>query len=366
MAAPERIFADDESREIWLDDTPKILMVGLPKAGKTSIIRVIFHKTSPYETFELAPNRSFTIDVQRVATNNLIRFAIGDAPSGLIPDESQEKLVYSKTSALIVVISAQNEPYQAEIKHATEVITRAWNVNKNINFEVFIHKVDGDVFASSDGAKIDCQREIHTNLMEHLYERGLKEPNVTFNATSIYDHTVFEAFSRVVQRLIPQIPTLEQLLDLLVTTCRMEKAFLFDVVSKLFIATDTSSVDAHVYELCSDMIDVVIDVSCIYGSMSDSQYDAQSNCVINLDNNILLYLREVDRFLALVCVVREEYFDRQHMLDYNINVFKDALLNVFKYPPKRPNALTPGPQTDGVFHHSTSASASSASAAVTS
>ncbi len=45
----------------------------------------------------------------------------------------------------------------------------------------------------------------------------------------------------------------------------MEKSFLIDVVSKVYIATDSSPVDMQTYELCSDMIDVVIDVSCIYG-----------------------------------------------------------------------------------------------------
>lgn len=50
-----------------------------------------------------------------------------------------------------------------------------------------------------------------------------------------------------------------------VQSCRIEKAFLFDVVSKIYIATDSNLVDMQTYELCSDMIDVVIDVSCIYG-----------------------------------------------------------------------------------------------------
>lgn len=45
----------------------------------------------------------------------------------------------------------------------------------------------------------------------------------------------------------------------------MEKVFLIDVVSKIYIATDSSPVDIKNYELCSDMIDVVIDISSIYG-----------------------------------------------------------------------------------------------------
>lgn len=45
----------------------------------------------------------------------------------------------------------------------------------------------------------------------------------------------------------------------------IEKSFLFDVVSKIYIATDSTPVDMQSYELCCDMIDVVIDVSWIYG-----------------------------------------------------------------------------------------------------
>jgi Ras-related GTP-binding protein C/D len=45
----------------------------------------------------------------------------------------------------------------------------------------------------------------------------------------------------------------------------MDKAFLIDVASKLYIATDSSHVEMQALELCSDMIDVVIDISCIYG-----------------------------------------------------------------------------------------------------
>jgi Ras-related GTP-binding protein C/D len=52
----------------------------------------------------------------------------------------------------------------------------------------------------------------------------------------------------------------------------MEKSFLFDVVSKVYIATDSNPVDMQSYELCSDMIDVVIDVSCIYGYATSFNY----------------------------------------------------------------------------------------------
>jgi hypothetical protein len=58
----------------------------------------------------------------------------------------------------------------------------------------------------------------------------------------------------------------------------IEKAFLFDVVSKIYIATDSSPVEMQMYELCCDMIDVVLDVSCIYGLVYVFFFDTQLDC----------------------------------------------------------------------------------------
>lgn len=42
-------------------------------------------------------------------------------------------------------------------------------------------------------------------------------PCLSFYLTSIYDHSIFEAFSKVVQKLIPQLPTLENLLNIFIS-----------------------------------------------------------------------------------------------------------------------------------------------------
>lgn len=71
-------------------------------------------------------------------------------------------------------------------------------------------------------------------------------------------------------------------------------------------------------ELCCDMIDVVIDLSDIYGLSSEAKasqdqtaFDSQSSSLIKLNNSTILYLKEVNKFLALVCILREENFTRQ-------------------------------------------------------
>lgn len=165
---------------------------------------------------------------------------------------------------------------------------------------------------------------------------------MSFHLTSIYDHSIFEAFSKVVQKLIPQLATLENLLNILITNSGIEKAFLFDVVSKIYIATDCAPVDMQTYELCCDMIDVVIDLSDIYGLSSEAKmireqtaFDNQSSSLIKLNNNTVLYLKEVNKFLALVCILREENFNRQGIIDYNFLIFREGISKVFELHAKK-------------------------------
>ncbi|XP_055019315.1 ras-related GTP binding Ca [Boleophthalmus pectinirostris] len=128
----------------------------------------------------------------------------------------------------------------------------------------------------------------------------------------------------------------------------IEKAFLFDVVSKIYIATDSSPVDMQSYELCCDMIDVVIDVSCIYGLKEDgsgSAYDKESMAIIKLNNTTVLYLKEVTKFLALVCILREESFERKGLIDYNFHCFRKAIHEVFEVGVSTQRPV--GPQSPG-------------------
>ena len=212
----------------------------------------------------IAPNFSNNNANSNVTANNNLKNM--NTNSNEQNNLSSDAYIYTQATALIFVIDAQDEPYDHVLQSFTETVTRAISANPHVAIEVFINKVDGELFIS-DEAKYDCHRDIMQQVSQELHDAGINEDNVpiAYHLTSIYDHSVFEAFSRVVQKLIPQLPTLENLLNVLVSTCSMEKAYLFDVASKLYISTDSSPVDMQSVELCSDMIDVVLDVSGIYG-----------------------------------------------------------------------------------------------------
>lgn len=67
-------------------------------------------------------------------------------------------------------------------------------------------------------------------------------------------------------------------------------------------------------------------------------FDEQSSSLIKLNNGTVLYLREVNKFLALVCILREDNFDHKGIIDYNFLCFRKAIQQVFEL---RNKSMTP-------------------------
>ncbi|KAF9026979.1 hypothetical protein BGZ52_005034 [Haplosporangium bisporale] len=373
------IYGDDladEDRE----SRPRLMLMGLRRSGKSSIQRVVFHKMSPTETLFLES----TSKINKDNIHSFIDFQVWDFPGQMdfFDPTFDTTAIFGEVGALVFVIDSQDD-YMEALARLHSTVVAAYRVNPNITFEVFIHKVDG----LSEDYKIDTQRDIQQTTTDELADAGLENVQLAFYLTSIYDHSIFEAFSKVIQKLIPQLPTLENLLNILCANSGIEKAFLFDVISKIYIATDSSPVDSQSYEICSDMIDVIIDISSIYGraaigaksqayledqeghedwshrpdsesrggdyegsngdthsqalatgsragSLSNLPTQSGGNheafSVIKMGNGTVLYLREVNKYLALICLLRAETFEKQGLIDYNVHCFKEAMDQVFE------------------------------------
>ncbi|KAG0004198.1 hypothetical protein BGZ80_009203 [Entomortierella chlamydospora] len=382
------IYGDDLAEEDR-ESRPRLMLMGLRRSGKSSIQRVVFHKMSPTETLFLES----TSKINKDNIHSFIDFQVWDFPGQMdfFDPTFDTTAIFGEVGALVFVIDSQDDYMEALARLHTTVVA-AHRVNPNITFEVFIHKVDG----LSEDYKIDTQRDIQQTTMDELSDAGLENVQLAFYLTSIYDHSIFEAFSKVIQKLIPQLPTLENLLNILCANSGIEKAFLFDVISKIYIATDSSPVDSQSYEICSDMIDVIIDISSIYGRAAigaksqgylEDHQDGQDDwtqqqdghgdyedtnggihqrpgasdmnsqtvvsnssragslnsvptqqtsgnheafSVIKMGNGTVLYLREVNKYLALICLLKAETFEKQGLIDYNVHCFKEAMDQVFE------------------------------------
>ena len=56
----------------------------------------------------------------------------------------------SQCGALVYVLDAQQSDYESPLKKLRELIKQINEVKPNLNYEVFIHKVDTDIFLTND------------------------------------------------------------------------------------------------------------------------------------------------------------------------------------------------------------------------
>lgn len=310
--------------------------MGLSKCGKSSIKKVVFEKMSPHESVFLEPTQH--VDSYKVDNLGYTSLIVREFPHNFNFDKANpnELKCITNCGVLIYVIDSQ-DTNEETYDFFKEVVVNSLNKNPKLNIEIFIHKADGAYFLKTNDMN-KHRGEVQTRIKDMLNELQV-EINVGFYSTSIYDHSLFEAFSKIFQKIMPQNGLLSSLLDNLSTNCRFEKAYLFDVFNKIYLAIDSSPMEEQYYEICSDMIDVVLDMSGIYGetNANDVCFDENSNSMIKINNigrgensKSLLYLRFIDANLALISIVNDENFDRQHLIDYNIKLFKEAVKEILK------------------------------------
>lgn len=335
---------------------PRLLLMGQRRSGKSSISSVVFHKLPPTETLFLES----TARIQKDSLNSFMEFQVWDFPGQIDIFDNPSfpfdmDAIFGEIGALIWVIDAQDD-YLEAVARLNSTILHLQRSYPHINIEVFIHKVDG----LSDDYKLDIQREVTIRIQDELSDQGVENAPVNFHLTSIYNHSIFEAFSKVIQKLIPRLGQLEAMLTTLCRTCRFEKAYLFDVNTKIYIATDSAPEDMSSYEICSDYVDVIIDFTEVYGSWQHSPgwrdrlerapwsqtLDDQIACdwaesaMVLSDGQRPIMLREVDRFLALVAVMHEGSYDKMPLINMNVDVVVKGLTDFFEITkPKEQRAV---------------------------
>ncbi|GEQ70646.1 hypothetical protein JCM33374_g4325 [Metschnikowia sp. JCM 33374] len=326
-----------------------ILLMGLRRGGKSSICKVVFHNMQPLDTLYLESTSKPTSE----QFSSLIDLSVMELPGQLNyfePSYDSERL-FSSVGALVYVIDSQDE-YLNALTNLSTIIEYAYRVNPKIHIEVLIHKIDG----LSEDYRIDAQRDIMQRTGDELLDLGLEGVQVSFYLTSIFDHSIYEAFSRIVQKLVPELPSLENMLDNLVAHSSIDKVFLFDVNSKIYVATDSSPVDIQTYEVCAEFIDITIDLDDLYVE-TDAKPDAHTvakdeiKSISYLSNGSVLYLKQMIRGLALVALIRNDdeaeagrtdsnMDELLTIIDYNVGCFKKSLMKMWESSKFRPAAAT--------------------------
>lgn len=271
---------------------------------------MIFRKVSPHETLFL--DSTHGVEIRLVDNNDFLRFQTWDfggelnfnRPVYYMNKEISMETAIKGCSTIVYVIDAQENDFEDCLPKLAETIIAAHKINSSIHFEVFLHKVDGDLMPEE--SKAERQQMIQNFVSQELADVN-GEILVSYYLTSVFDHSALEAFSKVVQKLVPQLPVLNKLMDKLIESCIIDKSYLLDVFTKLYIATDSNPVDGHVFELCADLVDVVVDFSCIYGLSEEDgaaiPYDQQSSSAIRLNGGRYSIFFSLYACYVCVCIL---------------------------------------------------------------
>lgn len=73
------------------------------------------------------------------------------------------------------------------------------------------------------------------------------------------------------------------------------------------------------------MVKLYVDKALFFRSKEESAFNTESSSVIKLNNGTVMYLREVTKYLALVCILRDDSFKRQ-------GKFYNTLLGTYSSP----------------------------------
>lgn len=136
------------------------------------------------------------------------------------------------------IIDAQENDFEDALPKLVETLITVHQINPNIFLEIFLHKIDGDHmpdenkqeryqfvsnFVTSELSDFYSSSSSSTVVSSGLGmgSSGMNSGNnqeilVNYYLTSIYDHSALEAFSKVIQKLVPQLPVLNSLMDKLV------------------------------------------------------------------------------------------------------------------------------------------------------
>lgn len=284
-------------------------------------------------------------------SDSFINFETIEFPGQVDPFEASfdPNAIFSRCGALLFVIDAQAD-YDEALKKMVPSIVRSYQINKNIKFEVFVHKVDG----LSEETKMETHRKIFQTVQDDLADQGMEKIRITYHMTSIYDHSIFEAFSKVIQKLIKQLLALETLLDIFNQVRVSGGRTCLGVERGEVVPVRCGQQDLHRHghvprghghvravlrhDRCRDGHFLHLRVrrcswfqSCRNSNRADG-FDPNSSAVITLKTKQVIFLRQINMYLALVCVVKEENYEKQGLIDHNFDVFKGVS------PNPRPNS----------------------------
>ncbi|GAM28318.1 hypothetical protein SAMD00019534_114940, partial [Acytostelium subglobosum LB1] len=286
----------------------KVLLMGRSESGKTSMRSIIFANYIARDTMRLG----VTIDVE----HSHVRF-LGNLVLNLWDCGGQESFVESylttqrdhifrNVEVLIYVFDIESREHQKDLKNYKSCLEAILQNSKDAKIFCLVHKMD----LVPEDQRDNLFRQRETELKQ------LSLPlKVTCFRTSIWDETLYKAWSSIVYSLIPNVNVLERHLDKFCKICEADEVVLFEKATFLVISHShrKQHKDVHRFEKISTII------KQFFLSCSKSQANFQAMEVRN--SNFAAYIDAFTSNTYIMVIMSDQTIESSATL-LNIQVAK--------------------------------------------
>jgi len=227
----------------------KVLSMGKSGSGKTSMRSIIFANYIARDTTRLAA----TIDVEHSHVRFLGNLALNlwdcGGQEAFMKDyfSSQRDHIFRNVEVLIYVFDIESHNLRDDMSDYHNCLEAIQQNSPNAKIFCLLHKMD--LIPEEQREKTFIDRE------EELRQASLPM-NITCFPTSIWDETLYKAWSCIVYAMIPNISIIESRLQKFCQICEADEVVLFERATFLVIshASTRKHKDIHRFEKISNII----------------------------------------------------------------------------------------------------------------
>ena len=232
----------------------KVLLMGRAGAGKTSMRSIIFANYGAKETGRLHPTNQVEHSSFRFMGNLMLSLWDCGGQDVFMENyfESQKEHIFRNTMILIYVLSASavindGPDSQKEMAYFRNTVDSLRQLSANAKIYVLVHK--SDLIPPHDRVAV-------FNRVTDTIKNIAAGMTVETFLTSIWDETLYKAWSRIVHSLMPNMDQLEKELAFIADTIEADEIVLFEKSTFLVIANATRKnfTDALRFEKISNIV----------------------------------------------------------------------------------------------------------------
>eukprot|EP01063_Lacrimia_lanifica_P002998 TRINITY_DN11616_c0_g2_i1.p1 TRINITY_DN11616_c0_g2~~TRINITY_DN11616_c0_g2_i1.p1 ORF type:complete len:340 (+),score=140.52 TRINITY_DN11616_c0_g2_i1:169-1188(+) len=255
----------------------KVLLMGQAHSGKTSMRSIIFAHWVARDTRKLGPTTEVEYSHVKFLGNLVLNLWDCGGQVSFVKNylSTQEKHVFSNVAVLIYVFDIEMgpgpSPFSQEWESQLAVFRRCLSslVANSPNAKVFCLAHKMDLIAPEKRPVIfeDFLRQLNelvSDVLQEAEERsepGSPAPELTMTCyqTSIWDESLYRAWSMIVYALVPKIEVLQTLTDTFCKLCQADEVVLFERQTFLTILSTRrpdipKHCDDHRHEKISNII----------------------------------------------------------------------------------------------------------------